>query len=405
MRQNISRKTFNTLSRLIPIMTAAGLTLLSMAPATGYTAINDVQQEKKRPISQNITQQAKIQLAILLDTSGSMDGLIDQARNQLWQVVNEFSKARQNGSRPILEVAVYEYGNDGVAAKDGYIRLVSPLTSELDLVSEALFSLTTNGGNEYCGYAIQSATMNLQWSSSNSDIKSIFIAGNEPFTQGPIPFKQAIKLATAKGITVNTIHAGSYDEGTQGGWREGAVLAGGNYMSIDHNHKVAHVAAPQDRRIAELNSQLNETYIPYGPKGAAGESRQMMQDKKSDGVSAALLSKRAKSKATSFYNNSSWDLVDAMQSGKVNIEDVEAEALPEPMQKMSKPERQQHVQVQEKKRIDIKKSILALSKERDSYIAKKKQEIADESVPTVESALIGSIRKQGVEKRFVFVEE
>ncbi len=84
-------------------------------------------------------------------------------------------------------------------------------------------------------------------------------------------------------------------------------------MSIDHNHKVTHVSAPQDKRIAELNQNLNETYIPYGAKGSFGESRQMRQDSKSDDVSAALLSKRAKIKATSLYNNSSWDLVDALQ--------------------------------------------------------------------------------------------
>ena len=39
----------------------------------------------------------RIQLAILLDTSNSMDGLIGQAKSQLWKVVNELARARRNG--------------------------------------------------------------------------------------------------------------------------------------------------------------------------------------------------------------------------------------------------------------------------------------------------------------------
>ena len=35
----------------------------------------------------------EIKVALLLDTSNSMDGLIDQAKAQLWQIVNELSYA------------------------------------------------------------------------------------------------------------------------------------------------------------------------------------------------------------------------------------------------------------------------------------------------------------------------
>jgi hypothetical protein len=172
--------------------------------------------------------QPKIQLAILLDTSNSMDGLIDQARQQLWQAVNEFSMAKRDGMTPVLEVAVYEYGNNGIDAEQGHTRQVVGLTRELDKVSEALFSLTTNGGNEYCGHAIAQAVNHLQWSNSPNDVKAIFIAGNEPFTQGPTPFTEAISAAKARGVVVNTIHAGDYQTGLNEGWQQGALLAGGN---------------------------------------------------------------------------------------------------------------------------------------------------------------------------------
>jgi len=97
-----------------------------------------------------------IMIALLLDTSNSMDGLIDQAKSQLWRIVNELTSAKcKDGARPSVKIALYEYGNDNLSIRNGYVRLVNPLTSDLDLISEKLFSLTTNGGSEYCGYVIR----------------------------------------------------------------------------------------------------------------------------------------------------------------------------------------------------------------------------------------------------------
>ena len=118
-----------------------------------------------------------VQIALLLDTSNSMDGLIDQAKGQLWKIVNEFINARQNGQRPQLQVALYEYGNNGLSAAKGYIRQVQPFTTDLDKISEELFKLKTNGGEEYCGWVIQTALESLAWSGSRHDFRAIFIAG------------------------------------------------------------------------------------------------------------------------------------------------------------------------------------------------------------------------------------
>src|SRR6478735_3515483 len=69
-----------------------------------------------------------IMLALLLDTSNSMDGLIDQAKSQLWKIVNAVAAAKsENGQQPNIKIALYEYGNDGLSADEGYIRQVSPL--------------------------------------------------------------------------------------------------------------------------------------------------------------------------------------------------------------------------------------------------------------------------------------
>ena len=116
----------------------------------------------------------QVEIALLLDTSSSMSGLINQAKNELWKVVNEFALSEQNGIKPDLKVSLYEYGKSSLQKKDGYIRQIIPLSDDLDKISEELFALTTNGGDEYCGMVIKHAVTNLKWSDNNNDLKMIF---------------------------------------------------------------------------------------------------------------------------------------------------------------------------------------------------------------------------------------
>ena len=375
----------------LAILGSALILLLSSLPESGKARL--LVQQPQTP---------RIQLAILIDTSSSMSGLINQSRNQLWQMVNEFARARQNGKTPVLEVAVYEYGHSRLPAQSGFIRQVTGLTSELDQVSEALFSLTTAGGDEYCGMVIQRAVNDLQWSNNKNDIRAIFIAGNEPFTQGPVNYHHAIQSARDKGIVVNTIHAGDFQTGANTGWQHGAQLAGGDYMHIDHNHVVAHIVAPQDKRLAELNAQLNKTYVPYGASGAKKLERQARQDKRNQQESIALLAERFKSKVSSLYSNEEWDLVDAVESGNINLKEIDTDKLPAPMQAMAPEQRQDYIQENAEQRRNIRQEIQALTEARDKYIAEKRRESAEKSVNTVNDALISAIHRQGKSRNFVF---
>ena len=108
----------------------------------------------------------------------------------------------------VCVVALFEYGNTNLPASEGYIRQVVPLTDDLDSLSEALFALTTRGGDEYCGQVIDEAIKRLDWTKEPNAYKAIFIAGNEPFTQGPVDYKQACGYAIQNGVIVNTIHCG-----------------------------------------------------------------------------------------------------------------------------------------------------------------------------------------------------
>jgi hypothetical protein len=342
----------------------------------------------------------QIQIAILLDTSNSMDGLIDQARRQLWSIVNEFIGAKKDGARPELKVALYEYGNSRLPAEGGYIRKVLDLTDDLDKVSQELFALKTNGGDEYCGMVIGRAVADLAWSGSREDLKLIYIAGNEPFTQGKVDYRESCKAAITKGIIVNTIHCGSDGDGRAGMWQDGAKLGEGKFACIDQNAAVAVVSAPQDKRLAELGAELNKTYVAYGRAGKEGEARQAAQDKAAGAAAPAVAAERAVSKSSGYYRNSSWDLVDAVGEKKADLAKLRDEELPENMRKMGKEEREKYVAEQAGRRVATQAEINKLQTERAKYIAEeqKKQTGGD----SLGSALVKSAQEQAARSNFKF---
>ncbi len=350
--------------------------------------------------------ESNIQVALLLDTSNSMDGLIDQAKSQLWKMVNELALAKdQEGNVPNLQIALYEYGNDGLSSRDGYIRQVAPMTTDLDLVSEKLFAMTTYGGEEYCGHVIQTATKDLQWSDSNNDLKIIFIAGNEPFTQGNVDYKKSCKAAIENGIIINTIFCGDYEEGIRTNWKDGADLADGKYININQNEAVVHIETPYDKEIGELNNKLNDTYIGYGSKGKAKKERQMIQDSNAAQYSTANVAQRAMSKSSAAYKNSDWDLIDAVEEEAVEVEKLDEDALPEEMKEMDTDERKAFIETKAKERKDVQTKIQELSKKRREYEAAERAKMATEGESTLDDAMIGTIREQAKTKSYKFKEQ
>ena len=361
----------------------------------------------------------RIQMAILLDTSNSMDGLINQARTQLWKIVNEFTSAKLGGEVPILEVGLYEYGNDGLPAEGGHLRMVVPLTSDLDKVSEALFGLTTNGGYEFCGKVIDVAIRELEWSTAGRDLKCIFIAGNEEFTQGDVDYKEACKAAAAKGVTVSTIFCGDHEQGVQTKWQHGAQLADGSYMSVDQQRAVASIATPQDKDLAQLSDALSKTYVPYGEEEQRKKfsQRQGQQDANAAKAAAGAAASRAGFKASILYRNSAWDLVDALEDGKVKLEDLKAEMLPEVMRTMSLDERKAYVAKVAAERKQVQEKIRKLGEDRTTYLAEQHEKLRVEAaaaaaeagpgaVPaapapaSVDEAIIDAVREQAAERGF-----
>lgn len=342
-----------------------------------------------------------IMLALLLDTSNSMDGLIDQAKSQLWKIVNELAAARcGDGTQPTIKIALYEYGNDGLPSSEGYIRMVSPLTNDLDMISEKLFSLRTNGGNEFCGQVIRTSLNQLAWSSSQADLKLIFIAGNEPFTQGSVPFREACSLAKEKGVVVNTIFCGSFDEGVGTDWKSGADLTGGTYMSIEQNRKTVYIATPYDDKIAQMNDRLNNTYVYYGSAGSYKKELQSAQDQNAERYGQANKVDRAVSKSSHAYVNSSWDLVDASKDDEKVMSKLKEEELPSEMKNMSVDQRKEYVKEKAEERLKIQKEIQTLNKQRQEYIQSHTAKESKEEM--LDAALLKAIKEQGKARNLIW---
>ncbi len=348
----------------------------------------------------NSAKNNSIQLAILLDTSGSMDGLIDQAKSQLWKIVNELATTKKNNKPVNLFVALYEYGKQSIPADEGYLRNILPFTQDLDKVSDELFKLQTNGGEEYCSRVIMDAVNNLHWNKSNDNLKIIFIAGNEPFTQGNVDYKEACKKAVSKGIIVNTIFCGNYQEGIQTMWKDGAELADGKYMNIDHNAELVHIDAPQDAEIIKLGQELNKTYIAFGTAGREKKQLQAEQDANSMSLSPGVMVERSVTKSGAQYINSTWDLVDAKREGTLRIEEIKTDDLPDEMKKMTLQERKTYIDKMEKERSRLQTRINKLNDERSKYVAKKKLENKNDN--TLDTVMIKIIREQAIHKNYKF---
>ncbi len=386
-------------------------------------------------------EKANIQLAILLDTSGSMGGLINQARTQLWKIVNELTLARQNGKPPRIQLALYEYGFSGDSDDHPrFIRRILPFTDDLDAVSEKLFALCTSGSVELCGDVIARSVTELEWNAADPGaLKLIFIAGNEEFDQEygagrqpyqyrrhsrfrksvqpkpaePTPaeptWKGALKAAGQKGITVNTIYCGSKEDAVASLWRTAAMQAGGSFICIDHNNSEPDPETPMDKELAELSERMNATYMAYGSAEARSyhARKQVAQDRNAYSSGKYVAAARAKSKASKVaYRNTSWDLVDRFENpASFRFSEIGgAENLPEELKGKSEEEVRACIAAKAEERASIRKSVLELSQQRDAWIADYRRRSAAEGKKskTLDDAIIEAVHEQAEARKFTF---
>ena len=176
-------------------------TFLVLAMLLGATFAKD---EKKTIPAMKKVERRTIDLAICLDTSGSMDGLIDSCRQKIWAIINDLALAKPT---PRLRVALLSYGNDGYARDAGWVRLDTGLTDDLDKVSQQLFALKTGGGTELVGRVMQAALARLDWAKDSKALRIMIVAGNESADQDKeVSFRLMCRRAIGRDIMVNPIY-------------------------------------------------------------------------------------------------------------------------------------------------------------------------------------------------------
>lgn len=351
---------------------------------TSYSS-KDLKFETRNPSVQ------KIQLALLLDTSNSMDGLINQAKNQLWETISFLSR---NAPEAEIEIALYHYGNDRLSIHDDYVDQVLSFTSNLDKVSSALFSLRTNGGSEYCGSVINKSTQELLWDNKATTQKVLVIAGNETFTQGSVSYSTAITKARKKSIQVNTIYCGNPKDGIYHTWVKGAELGSGKSFTINHNKDIQQIATPYDDAILECNTKINKTYVPiYEEQNVEKEEMEANDIQQGIAQRERLVEKALIKKNKNIYKKDNWDAVDNYISNKGNVSSLKKSGsgtLNDEFEGKSDKEIVKYVEELKKERDTQHKKLEELEIKRQKYISENKKQSDEE---TLGEQLVNAILK------------
>jgi Mg-chelatase subunit ChlD len=319
-------------------------------------------------LTTSIAQETRpVDVVVMLDTSGSMENLLDATRARVWDVVNELGRMKPT---PELRVGLVSFGTDKATEDQGFIIQHLDLTDELDEVYAELMGLTIGGGTELVGRALNETLDGMSWSPEYNALRVVFVAGNESADQGveDDDFRIAARAARDRDIIVNALYAGNRDQGVVEKWHEVARAGEGNFSAIDPSIGSIQIAAPQDDLLLELNGRLNTTYVPYGEKGQDGLANQIAQDSNASRLGVQSCSSRIVAKGGALYNNASWDLVDKTLEEGFDWDALSLADLPEEMQSMTVDQSIEFVEAKRAQREGIQLEIQSASAAREVFV-------------------------------------
>jgi len=339
---------------------------------------------------QNVRPKRDVEIVFVLDTTGSMGGLIDSAKRKIWGIVNEILQNQGEGSKVKIGLVAYR------DKEDDYVTKITQLNENLDEVYSELMNLKAAGGGdepEHVRRALHEGINSIQWSKSRRDLtKIMYLVGDaRPHTDYkdyPTTVVTA-KKAKQKGIIINTIQCGNLRR-TEEFWRNIAQYAGGEYFRIAQDGGSQVVETPYDMELSKLSGELDEKYIPYGKEQKAALRQRAVVAEKMEYASSEAKAERAVNKSLNKYAYSSDDLVQAIENKKIKLSDVKEENLPEQMQKMSLEEREAYVNKILEERKAIKGKISEVSKQREQYIKENTKENKD----SFDASVSESLKKQ-----------
>jgi len=326
------------------------------------------QSEPQQPA---IHAQPVIDVVFVLDTTGSMGGLIEGAKQKIWAIANQISQAQQT---PVIRFGLVGYRDRG----DEYVTTITELTEDIDTVYADLMNYKARGGGdtpESVNEALYTAVERFDWTQQEGALKLVYLVGDAPPKMGyqdDVKYQASCRMAYEQGININTIQCGSLN-GTKEIWQEIAQLANGAYAAIQQNGGVVAIATPYDEQLAKLDADISETMLDYGE--ADMFAYQDAKRERASGISSLAAPEAAADRAV--YNSSDaglrnmlgkQELVDDITNGVISLDEVKKDQLPEELQSLTDKELKTEVERRQTQRADLSKTIKELAAKRAAYL-------------------------------------
>lgn len=345
----------------------------------------------------------KIDVVFVLDTTGSMGGLIQSAKEKIWSIASTMASSQ---SAPEIRMGLVAYRDRG----DDYVTRIVDLNNDLDSMYAQLMDFNAQGGGdtpESVNQALYDAVYHMSWSEQDDNVyKVVFLVGDAPAHmdyQDEVQFPEILLTAQQKGIVVNTIQCGNL-AGTQFSWQQIASLGQGNYFRVNQSGSAIAMATPYDKKLAELSMELDETRLYYGDE----EVKALKQAKVEAAKKLHAFSSDASRARRATFNSSGSgrknllgenELVEDIASGKVKLSDIDSAALPEPMLEMAPAEQQKLVNEVAEKRKKLEAEISELAQQREDFLKKKVKEKGD-AKDSLDEKIYSAIKEQAAAKGF-----
>jgi Mg-chelatase subunit ChlD len=347
---------------------------------------------------------AKIDVVFVLDTTGSMGGLIQTAKEKIWSIATTMASAQPT---PDIRIGLVGYRDRG----DQYVTRVIDLSADLDSVYAELMDFHADGGGdtpESVNEALYEAVHRMSWSQDEQAYRAVFLVGDAPphmDYQDDVRYPEIVAEAGARGIVVNTVQCGNIPS-TTGPWRQIASLGGGRYFQVEQAGGAIALATPFDEEIASLSAQLDGTRLYYGSE----EEKATMQ-RKVDATTKLheLASVGAKARRAAFNASAAGEsnftgeneLVSDVTSGRVDLDKIAPDALPETLQALAPAEKEEAIQRLADERAELQERISRLAGRRDEYLEKQVAE-AGGAKDSLDQKIFDAVREQASEAGLVY---
>jgi len=349
---------------------------LTLAAVVYYPQLSAKSIQSSPPIVQHITAKPKIDVVFVLDTTGSMADLIQTAKEKIWSIATTMASAQQT---PDIRIGLVAYRD----RSDAYVTKIVDLSDDLDSVYATLMDFAADGGGdtpESVNKALSDAVHQMSWSEQDQAYKVIFLVGDAPphMDYNEVQYPEIMASALEKGIVVNTIQCGDIVTAIEP-WTQIASLGQGNFFQVEQAGGAVAYTTPYDEEIATLSAKLDGTRLYYGTDEEKEKMRNKVAatDKLHDGASFASRARRGVFNASAGGRTNLLgenELVDAVMSGAVDLNDIEEDALPETVAVMAPAAQAEYVAGLASERAELKRQIQELSQDRDGFLAKKVEE-------------------------------